>query len=207
VKGSTYKRCGCRGEDGKQLGARCPRLRRRDGTWNPRHGAWTFAVSYAGRNGQRTQVVRGGFASEDEAQAELDRVKAKIGRGVDVTGDHPRSRRDSGPAVPPWRTWGEESGRDSRGLKWLVGGSGCDRGQHVGVIRDHRPLPVRALRVVARRPALTRRLAHSAAAPHQADAGTDPPCCAPGRGATATRAPTQAGGRTGSDPIDQPNDP
>jgi hypothetical protein len=32
MKGSTYKRCGCRGEDGKQLGARCPKLRRKDGT-------------------------------------------------------------------------------------------------------------------------------------------------------------------------------
>lgn len=86
MKGSTYKRCGCRDEDGKQLGARCPKLRRRDDTWNPRHGAWTFAVSYAGRNGKRTQIVRGGFASEVEAQSELDKVRAKIGRGVSVTG-------------------------------------------------------------------------------------------------------------------------
>ncbi|MGH3783028.1 MAG: tyrosine-type recombinase/integrase [Pseudonocardiaceae bacterium] len=85
MKGSTSKRCGCRGEDGKQLGNRCPKLRRKDGTWNPRHGAWTFAVSYAGRNGKRMQVVRGGFASEAEAQAELDMVRAKIGRGADVT--------------------------------------------------------------------------------------------------------------------------
>jgi integrase len=86
VRGSTYKRCGCRDENGKQLGARCPKLRRRDGTWNPRHGAWTFAVSYAGRNGKRTQIVRGGFTSEAEAQDELDSAKAKIGRGADVTG-------------------------------------------------------------------------------------------------------------------------
>jgi integrase len=86
VRGSTYKRCDCRNEHGKQFGARCQKLRRRDGTWNPRHGAWTFAISYAGRNGKRTQIVRGGFASEAEAQCELDRVKAKIGRGVDVTG-------------------------------------------------------------------------------------------------------------------------
>jgi integrase len=86
VKGSTYKRCGCRDEHGKQLGARCPKLRRRDGTWNPRHGTWTFALSYPGRNGKRTPLVRGGFASEGEAQAELDRMKVKIGRGADVTG-------------------------------------------------------------------------------------------------------------------------
>ncbi len=45
MKGSTYKRCGCIGEGGKQLATRCPKLRRKDGTWNPRHGTWYFQVS------------------------------------------------------------------------------------------------------------------------------------------------------------------
>jgi hypothetical protein len=80
-----------------------------------------------------------------------------------------------------------------------MGSSGCDRGPRAGAIRDHRPVPVRA-----RRAALTPRPADPAAAPHQADAGTNPPCCAPGRVATAPRAPTQAGGRTDTDPTDQP---
>jgi integrase len=86
VKGSTSKRCGCLGEDGKQMGKRCPKLRRKDGSYNPRHGTWYFQVSRPGKNGKRTQVVRGGFTTEAEAQAELDSVKAKIGRGADVTG-------------------------------------------------------------------------------------------------------------------------
>jgi len=86
VKGSTFKRCGCLGEDGKQLGPRCPKLRRKDGTWNPRHGSWYYLVSYPGKQGKRERATAGGFASEAAAQTELDRVKAKISRGVQVTG-------------------------------------------------------------------------------------------------------------------------
>ncbi|MGH3548070.1 MAG: tyrosine-type recombinase/integrase [Pseudonocardiaceae bacterium] len=86
MKGSTFKRCGCLREDGKQLGPRCPRLHRKDGTWNPRHGTWYFLVSYPGPTGKRNRHIRGGFTSEADAQAELDRVKTKISRGVQVTG-------------------------------------------------------------------------------------------------------------------------
>jgi len=80
VKGSTYKRCGCRDEDGKQLASRCPKLRRRDGSY-ARHGTWSFQISYPGRDGKRIPKVGGGFATEPEAQAALDQVKAKLGRG------------------------------------------------------------------------------------------------------------------------------
>lgn len=86
MKGSTFKRCGCLSDEGKQLGPRCPKLHRRDGTWNPRHGSWYFLVSYPGTNGKRSRHIRGGFTSEADAQAELDRVKTKISRGVQVTG-------------------------------------------------------------------------------------------------------------------------
>ena len=34
MKGSTFKRCGCRDESGKQLGVRCPKLNGRG------HGSW-----------------------------------------------------------------------------------------------------------------------------------------------------------------------
>jgi len=86
VKGSTYKRCSCRDETGKQLASRCPKLRRRDGTWNPRHGKWYYQVSYPGRDGKRVQHPVGGFATEPEAQAALDKAKAKLSRGASVTG-------------------------------------------------------------------------------------------------------------------------
>jgi Arm DNA-binding domain len=75
MRGSTSKRCGCLGKDGRQLGARCPKLRRKDGTWNPRHGTWYFQISHPGRDGKRVQIVRGGFATEAEALVELDRAR------------------------------------------------------------------------------------------------------------------------------------
>ncbi|MCA1676410.1 MAG: tyrosine-type recombinase/integrase, partial [Actinobacteria bacterium] len=84
---SVYKRCGCTElVDGKrrQLRQRCPKLRRADGTWNPRHGTWTFNTSVPGKSGKRRQVVRGGFATQAEAQRELDSVREKIGRGIVV---------------------------------------------------------------------------------------------------------------------------
>jgi hypothetical protein len=38
---SSYRRCKCRDESGKkELGAKCSKLRRRDGSWNPSHGTW-----------------------------------------------------------------------------------------------------------------------------------------------------------------------
>jgi len=83
--GSTYKRCKCRDADGRELGAECPQLRRRDGSWNPKHGTWYFRLEVeAGPGGKRRTVRRGGFASEREAAAERDRAREKAGKGVDV---------------------------------------------------------------------------------------------------------------------------
>jgi len=87
-KGHVYKRCGCTVvENGKrkQLGKNCPRLKRPDGAWNPRHGTWTFAMSVEGERGSRKQIVRGGYESQREAQAAMDELKGKAARGIDVT--------------------------------------------------------------------------------------------------------------------------
>jgi integrase len=87
MKGTVFKRCGCTDlVDGrrKQLGHKCPKLRRSDGTWNPRHGSWTYAVSVPGKDGKRQQVVRGGFDSQVEAQRELDASRDRVRRGVSV---------------------------------------------------------------------------------------------------------------------------
>lgn len=82
MKGSTYKRCKCRGEDGKELGAQCPRLKRKDGSWNPRHGVWYYRLELeAGRGGKRRTLRRGGFPTEAAAAAALDEAKAKEARG------------------------------------------------------------------------------------------------------------------------------
>lgn len=85
--GSVFKRCGCTEViDGKrrQLGKRCAKLRRADGTWNPRHGTWSFTASVRGTGGKRRQVMRGGYANQQEAQRELDALRDKARRGMAV---------------------------------------------------------------------------------------------------------------------------
>lgn len=88
MKGSVYKRCGCtivdeRGKR-KQLGRSCPKLKRPDGAWNPRHGTWYYSLTVVGLGGKRKPVVRGGYESSTEAQAALDKVKGKIASGLVV---------------------------------------------------------------------------------------------------------------------------
>jgi integrase len=61
-----YKRCKCRGEDGKELGARCPKLRRRDGSWNPKHGTYYGKTIIPVPPGEKRADLRaGGFATQD----------------------------------------------------------------------------------------------------------------------------------------------
>src|SRR5688500_14910764 len=75
MKGSTYKRCKCRDDSGKEIGAACPRLRRADGAWNPKHGAWYFRLELPVAEGERRQVMkRGGFDSQKKAEAARDAV-------------------------------------------------------------------------------------------------------------------------------------
>ena len=60
--GFTFKRCSCRpvtNEGGKVLA--CKR----------KHGSWYFAAESHGTDGKRTQVKRGGFATQTDAQAAL----------------------------------------------------------------------------------------------------------------------------------------
>lgn len=74
--GTTYKQCGCRDDDGRRLGQRCPRLHRRDGGWSSDHGRWYYQLELPARaNGTRRPVRRGGFSSRDAARAELDRAR------------------------------------------------------------------------------------------------------------------------------------
>lgn len=68
-RGCVYRRCACRGADGKQLGARCPTL-----PSSPRHGSWTFAVDMPALTGRRSTLRRGGFPTRAAAVAGLDHV-------------------------------------------------------------------------------------------------------------------------------------
>jgi integrase len=87
MKGSTFKRCGCTHVvDGKrrQLGRACPKLKRPDGAWNPRHGTWYFGLDVEGVGGKKNRMIRGGYDSSTEAQNALDAVKAKAAKGIVV---------------------------------------------------------------------------------------------------------------------------
>jgi integrase len=65
-RGRVYRRCGCRDEHRRQLGARCPRL-----AVDSEHRSWTFAVDIPAPTGIRTTVRRGGYATADAARAAL----------------------------------------------------------------------------------------------------------------------------------------
>ena len=50
-----------------ERGVKCPKLRRRDGTWNPKHGTWYAKQELpSGPDGKRVDLKAGGFTSEDE---------------------------------------------------------------------------------------------------------------------------------------------
>jgi len=67
VKGSWFKRCKCRGSDGRELGNSCGKLRRKDGSWNPSHGTWYGKTELpSGPGGERLALRAGGFATQDE---------------------------------------------------------------------------------------------------------------------------------------------
>lgn len=66
MAGNGYKRCRCV-ENGRELGANCPKLRRKDGSWNPKHGKWYGKEEVpSGPAGKRIYLKMGGFASESE---------------------------------------------------------------------------------------------------------------------------------------------
>lgn len=83
----VYRRCGCRDETGRQLGAACPQLKT-----NPKHGRWSYFLS-AGtdpRTGKRRQFRSSSwpdgrpFASKAEAQSALAALKTSLDGGTYV---------------------------------------------------------------------------------------------------------------------------
>jgi integrase len=76
-EGSTFKQCSCRDTGtGKPLGRKCPKLRRGN-AWSATHGTWYYQTELPPRaDGTRRPPLRhGGFATSDDAQAELDRAR------------------------------------------------------------------------------------------------------------------------------------
>lgn len=79
-EGTVFKRCGCRDEHTNQpLGAKCPKLRRDNGTFNHRHGQWGFQLELPRtQEGKRRQARRGGLDTQEQAHHALDHLKALI---------------------------------------------------------------------------------------------------------------------------------
>jgi integrase len=78
----TFKLCGCRDEQtGRVLGRRCPKLRRRNGQWSPHHGTWSYQLELPPNadGTRRNPLRRGGFASQDTAEAEITQVVELLG--------------------------------------------------------------------------------------------------------------------------------
>jgi integrase len=69
ARGRAYKRCGCKDpETGRQLGARCPDLRKRH------HGTWAIEVRIDTTARQAARLHRSGFARSEDAEAALDQI-------------------------------------------------------------------------------------------------------------------------------------
>ncbi|MET0417754.1 MAG: hypothetical protein ABW022_17240, partial [Actinoplanes sp.] len=56
--GKTFKRCGCRHQQGKRLEQHCPRLPERG------HGTWYFQCFAPNLFGRSERIRRGGFVSQ-----------------------------------------------------------------------------------------------------------------------------------------------
>ncbi|WP_182907603.1 site-specific integrase [Microbispora sp. H13382] len=93
ANGTTYKTCGCRdAATGKQLGKKCPKLRRSGGgeRWSSTHGTWAYQLELPphadGR--RRSPLRRQGFATLEDAEAELDHARGLLALDTD-----PHTRR------------------------------------------------------------------------------------------------------------------
>lgn len=77
AEGYTFKRCSCRDASGKPYGQKCPQLRRGNGGWSTRHGTWYYQLELPTAAGgkRRAPLRRGGFATQDQAAAELDAAR------------------------------------------------------------------------------------------------------------------------------------
>ncbi|GAA1771494.1 Putative prophage phiRv2 integrase [Nonomuraea coxensis DSM 45129] len=84
MNGTTFKTCSCRDEaTGKRLGKACAKLRRPGGAgerWSSTHGRWAYQLELpAHADGRRRNPLRRrGFATLEEAEAELEHARALL---------------------------------------------------------------------------------------------------------------------------------
>ncbi len=77
MRGSTFRRCGCRDDAGRSLGDGCPRLSR-----DKTHGAWHYRADVGRRpDGKRREQRKGGFRTKAAAQAALAELINAVAKG------------------------------------------------------------------------------------------------------------------------------
>ena len=76
-RGRVYRRCGCRGTTGRQIGPRCPQL-----TADEEHGSWAYAVDLPSVDGSRRTRRRSGYRTREDALYALDQVLSAERTGV-----------------------------------------------------------------------------------------------------------------------------
>ncbi|MBC6463169.1 hypothetical protein [Actinomadura sp. HBU206391] len=86
--GPTFKLCGCRTEEGKQLGKKCPKLRRKGGSWSQIHGTWYYQLELppAADGRRRNPLRRGGFATQDAAETEMGMAAELLAIAAELNG-------------------------------------------------------------------------------------------------------------------------
>lgn len=82
--GRILKTCGCRDADGRRLNQKCPKLRRPNGSYAPTHGTYAYRWAFTDASGKRRHLSKSGFATRDDAQAALDKVRRSHAQGIDV---------------------------------------------------------------------------------------------------------------------------
>src|SRR3954469_9650597 len=86
--GTTSKSCGCRDENKRPLGKKCPRLRRQSGSWSPTHGTWCYQLELPPNadGTRRNPLRRSGFATQDAAEAEMDKARELLAISGELDG-------------------------------------------------------------------------------------------------------------------------
>jgi hypothetical protein len=80
VKGTTFKRCGCRDTTtGRRIGHACPELRRPGGGWSRHHGQWQCQIELPARaDGSRRTLRHGPHLAQADADTTLDAIRAAL---------------------------------------------------------------------------------------------------------------------------------
>lgn len=86
--GTTAKSCGCRDENRRLLGKKCPKLRRDNGAWSRHHGTWYYQLELPPKadGNRRNPLRRGGFASQDAAEAEMGKARELLAISDELDG-------------------------------------------------------------------------------------------------------------------------